>query len=389
MASEWREATLDQVVDFTSGGTPSKDDPKLWGGSIPWCSAKDMKVLRIGDTEDHVSEAGLKSTRLATTGTILLLTRGMTLLKDIPICVTEKSMAFNQDVKALHARPGLDSDYLLYWLLANKARLLGMVDLAGHGTGRLNTDELKSLDIVLPPLAEQRRIVRVLRALDDKIELNRRMSQTLESMARGLFDASFGDEWSVAPLGSMVVSVREQVRPFAFPERLFDHYSIPAFDESGMPLMEPGSEIKSAKWRVHGDEVLLSKLNPETGRVWLPTRAHGHDAVCSTEFLVLRPVAPVSRPFLYCLLTSRRFRDRLESVVSGTTGSRQRASAAAVLGLPVVAPAHAAIEEFDKVTGPALCRVSRARHEAATLSRLRDSLLPVMPLGAPASGVLP
>src|SRR5690606_4148461 len=137
--AEWRDSTLGNVTDFLSGGTPSKSRADYWSGSIPWVSAKDMKQFRLHDTEDHVTELGASNgTRLAPAGSVLLLVRGMTLLNDLPICVVTKPMTFNQDVKALRPSANVIAEFLPYLLLGNKDRLLSKVDLAGHGTGRLN-----------------------------------------------------------------------------------------------------------------------------------------------------------------------------------------------------------------------------------------------------------
>ena len=190
----WRETTLGHVVEFLSGGTPSKAQAAYWNGSVPWVSAKGMKRFRLRDTEDHVTAEGVANgTKLVPAGTVLLLARGMTLLNDLPVCITERPMTFNQDVKALRPIPGLDPDFLPYLVLGNKHRLLNLVDLAGHGTGRLNSEELKALDVQLPPPPEQRAIAHILGTLDDKIELNRRMNETLEAMARALFKSWFVD----------------------------------------------------------------------------------------------------------------------------------------------------------------------------------------------------
>jgi type I restriction enzyme S subunit len=194
MTGEWTNTTLGGVTDFLSGGTPSKDRADFWGGSIPWVSAKDMKRFRLDDTQDHVTEEGAANgTRLIPSGTVLMLARGMTLLNDLPICIANRPMTFNQDVKALRPTPNVRDDFLPYLLLGNKERLLSLVDLAGHGTGRLNSDELKALDVSLPPEREQRAIAHILGTLDDKIELNRRMNETLEALARTLFKAWFVD----------------------------------------------------------------------------------------------------------------------------------------------------------------------------------------------------
>ena len=194
MTTEWKETTLGSIVDFLSGGTPSKSHFEYWKGSVPWASAKDMKRFQLHDTEDHVTTEGIANgTRLVPTGTVMLLTRGMTLLNDVPICVAQRAMTFNQDVKALRPKSLVLEEFLPYLMLSNKDRLLGMVDLAGHGTGKLNTEELRSLNVSIPPLPEQLAIARILGTLDDKIELNRRMNETLEAMARVLFKSWFVD----------------------------------------------------------------------------------------------------------------------------------------------------------------------------------------------------
>lgn len=179
---------------FLSGGTPSKSEPAYWGGSIPWLSAKDMKSFVVYDTEDHLTEVGARSgTKMLEADGLLILTRGMTLLHDVPICIAGRAMTFNQDVKGILPKAGVDGRYLAYAIISGKPQLLASVELAGHGTGRLPTDRLAELPIWLPSIHEQAAIAAVLGALDDKIELNRRMNETLEEMARALFKSWFVD----------------------------------------------------------------------------------------------------------------------------------------------------------------------------------------------------
>ena len=194
MTGNWKSTTLGACAKFLSGGTPSKARADFWEGTIPWVSAKDLKVFRLHDAVDHVTPVAVKAgSRLVPCGTIFLLVRGMTLHNDVPICVAMRDMAFNQDIKALLPENGVDGAFLAYWLLAKKPDLLASVDSAGHGTGRLNTDTLKAMELILPPIAEQKAIAAVLGSLDDKIELNRRMNATLEAMARALFQSWFVD----------------------------------------------------------------------------------------------------------------------------------------------------------------------------------------------------
>jgi len=414
MAGEWHETTLGDITDFLSGGTPSKGRPDYWNGSIPWVSAKDMKRFRLDDTEDHVTEEGLANgTKLVPTGSVLLLARGMTLLNDLPICIANRPMTFNQDVKALRPKPHVRHDFLPYLLLGNKARLLSLVDLAGHGTGRLNSDELKGLDVALPPRPEQRAIAHILGTLDDKIELNRRMNETLEAMARALFKSWFVDfdpvrakaesrdpglpkpladlfssrlvdsdlgeipeGWSVGCFSDVVEQLRDQENPLSSPDTLFHHFSIPAFDGGQSPRLEYGESIKSLKSRVPSGVILLSKLNPEIERVWMVGVRPGQRAVCSTEFLVLRARSPFARSYVYCLARSPLFRQQIEGLVTGTSKSHQRAQIASILNLAVVVPHPPIVVAFNHVAEDLLVRTLACRRETRTLAALRDTLLP-------------
>jgi type I restriction enzyme S subunit len=183
---------LEQLVDFQSGGTPSKSNPAFWNGSIPWVSAKDMKRLFLDDAEDHITEAAVDDgANQVPAGTLLLLTRGMTLLKDVPICVLRREMSFNQDVKALRPKGDLGGLFLAYLLMGNKQRLLRMVDVAGHGTGKLNTDELKAFELVLPQPAEQERIADCLSSLDAQIAAESEKLDTLKTHKNGLMQQLF------------------------------------------------------------------------------------------------------------------------------------------------------------------------------------------------------
>ncbi len=194
MGSEWRDVTLGEVTDWASGGTPSKANPRFWDGDIPWISASSMKSAFAADSSLHITEEGLADgSRLADRDSVLILVRGSELHKRIPVCLALRPVAFNQDVKALQAHSGMLPQYLFHWLRANEPLLLSKVEHTGIGAGKLDTDVLKSLRISLPPLSEQRAIAGIIGALDDKIELNRRTNETLESIARAIFNSWFVD----------------------------------------------------------------------------------------------------------------------------------------------------------------------------------------------------
>lgn len=191
-SGKWKEQRLDDIAYFQAGGTPSKRNPAYWNGTIPWVSAKDMKQFVLDDTEDHITDSAVEDgAKLVPAGTVLMLTRGMTLLKDIPICIVARSMAFNQDVRALRPRNGFYGRFLAYMLVGNKMRIRSLVDVAGHGTGRLNTDRLKALELLFPESAEQQRIADFLSALDALIATQSRKLDSLRVHKKGLMQQLF------------------------------------------------------------------------------------------------------------------------------------------------------------------------------------------------------
>jgi type I restriction enzyme S subunit len=172
--------TLAEIATFKSGGTPRKTNPEFWGGNKPWISGKDLKRPILTESIDQLSDKGFSSANIAPEDSLLILVRGMTLHKNVPVGLAGRAVAFNQDLKALVPVSDVFPKYLLYYLLAKEPMLLQLVDSAGHGTGRLNTDLLKKFPVLLPPLSEQKAIAEVLSEWDRAIEKTERLIQAKE-----------------------------------------------------------------------------------------------------------------------------------------------------------------------------------------------------------------
>ena len=308
----------------------------------------------------------------------------------------------------------IDPQFLYYWMFGREffvqfKGVAGQTDMAEY----VSLTDQRRMHITIPPLPEQRAIAHLLGTLDDKIELNRRMNETLEAMARALFKSWFVDfdpmrakakgrdpglpksiadifpdrfedselgeipsGWGVGRFGDVVEQLRDQENPLSATDAQFSHYSIPAFDEGQWPKTELGESIKSLKSRVPLGVILLSKLNPEIERVWLVDIRSGERAVCSTEFLVLRARSPFTRSYAYCLARSPVFRQQIESLVTGTSKSHQRAQVDAILNLGVFVPPSPIVEAFERSASSLLTRTLGGRRESSNLTALRDALLP-------------
>ena len=160
------------------------------------------------------------------------------------------------------------------------------------------------------------------------------------------------------------------------PDKVFTHFSIPAYDEGQTPKQELGGDIKSTKSRVFQNTVLLSKLNPEIKRVWLVDVAPNERAICSTEFLVLKAKPPFQNSYVYCLAFSPFFRQQIESIVTGTSKSHQRSPADAVLSLEALIPHTRVIETFVTSVSGLFQRSMTLSRESHALVAQRDELLP-------------
>jgi type I restriction enzyme S subunit len=149
----WPTAMLAAQASFVSGGTPSKAREDFWIGRIPWVSPKDMKNPTIVDAIDHVNEKVLQETniKLVPSGAILIVVRGMILVHTVPVAATVSPVTINQDIKALIPNSKLNSTYLLWMLRVLHPKLLGMVSTAAHGTKKLDTERLQSLDLPITP----------------------------------------------------------------------------------------------------------------------------------------------------------------------------------------------------------------------------------------------
>ncbi len=179
---------------ISSGGTPSKREPKFWNGDIPWASVKDLGFCKfIESTQDYITKEGLTAgSKLADAGDILICTR-MGLGK---IAVVKKAVAFNQDLKAVKLSSCVSVDFFV--------NTYATVKIKGTGTTveGIKQEQLQEYVICLPPLAEQHRIVAKideLMALCDQLELRSESQlaahQTLvETLLATLTDSSDADE---------------------------------------------------------------------------------------------------------------------------------------------------------------------------------------------------
>ena len=186
--------------------------------------------------------------------------------------------------------------------------------------------------------------------------------------------------WRVVPLGEIAMISNKNFNPLKESERILEHYSIPAFDETKFPIFEPSTSIKSNKFVVDSSCFLISKLNPTVKRVWKPYCLTG-SAVCSTEFIVYKSKNSYITDFLYSVIDSNSFSDFMCSHVTGSTGSRQRTIPSDTLSYKVILPSEDELIRFQSLVSPIYSRIRNNAIENDRLKQLRNSLLPKLMSG--------
>jgi len=239
---------------------------------------------------------------------------------------------------------------------------------------------LESL-ISLPPISEQRAIAGILGALDDKIELNRRMNRTLESTARAVFHQWFVesekvDDWEVGKLRDVTENIRRsanagEIEPDA------NYIGLEHMPRGSIALSEWGnaSELASNKFIFKAGEFLFGKLRPYFHKVGIAPI----DGVCSTDILVIAPKSPGWYGFVLGHISSVELINYTNAASTGTKMPRTNWSD--IANYEVAIPPLAKAKEFSEIFLPMAQQIQANIMESRTLASLRDSLLPKLMKG--------
>ena len=183
------------------------------------------------------------------------------------------------------------------------------------------------------------------------------------------------DDWTETTLGTIAAISTKSINPLKQPDLYLEHYSIPAYDEQHYPVFEYASEVKSNKYILTNNSVMISKLNPDTKRIWRPLCLSANP-VCSTEFIVYEAVNPKYKDYIYSLIDSQAFSDYLCAHTTGSTNSRQRATPKTTLDYTCIMPSDDIITRFCGIVTPMYDQIASNIIESQRLATLRDTLLP-------------
>jgi len=183
---EWEVVKVEDVAETSSGGTPNRSKKEYYGGNIPWVKSGELKDNTIYDTEEKITENGLKnsSAKLLPRGTLLVAMYGATVGKTGILGIDATT---NQAVCAiLPKNNSLNLSFLQYYIIFARNRWISQS--SGGAQPNISQEIIRTSRIPLPKFEEQQKISEILSTLDTKLALEKKEKARLERIKRGLMD---------------------------------------------------------------------------------------------------------------------------------------------------------------------------------------------------------
>lgn len=417
MTGEWIEELFQDVIDYQEGPGIMARDFRDEGVPLVRLSGLDRggSVLSGCNHLDPEMVAGKWSHFALAKGDILLSTSAS--LGRIAV-VGDDAVGAVAYTGIIRMRPRDDrvfAPFIRYLLegpeFQQQAEMVGVGSVIRH----FGPMHLRQMSVKLPPLPEQRAIAHILGTLDDKIELNRKMSETLEAMARALFKSWFVDFDPVrAKMDGRDPGLPKEIADL-FPSRLVESEmgEIPEGWEAGR--LADVSNLNPEAWSAETRPPLIDYVdlaNAKWGRIEsitahakqdAPSRAqrvlrcgdtiigtvrpgNGSYALVaddgltgSTGFAVLRPTTSSRKEFVYLAGTAEENIETLSHLADG--GAYPAVRPDVLADTAVVVPPDDVLDCFSRIVRPMLGRYAGNERESRTLANLRDALLPKLVSG--------
>lgn len=354
---QWRWATLADVADWGSGGTPKATNATYYDGDIPWAVIGDLNDGLVRTTATTISAAGLEasSAKIVEQGTVLVAMYGSI----GKLGIAGKAMATNQAIAFARPKPEVVTAGFLFWWLFHQRSLLRR---AGKGATQLNISQqvLKPWPIALPPLSEQRIIVSAIEAQISRLDagihtvalatsrLSRLRQHILDTVTGGTREsASMPTGWSVSSLDQLLVGI-EAGKSFKCEERpagdnewgviKVSAMTWGQFNERENKTVTMPDQVNPA-YEIRPGDLLLSRANTVeyVGAAVYVERCRPH-LLLSDKSMRLRPAATADPRWLRLALGSAFVRRQIMEKATGTSDSMRNISQAKVRQLKILTP---------------------------------------------------
>jgi type I restriction enzyme, S subunit len=403
--SEWKEYKVEDFCEVIGGGTPSTKEESYYGGSFSWITPRDLtnhKNRFISKGERNITELGLRnsSARMLPKNSILLTSRA-------PIgylAIAENEVCTNQGFKSLIVNPEkADYNFVYYLIKSNVERIKGL----GTGTtfAEISGSVVKNLKFFIPSLPTQTAIAEILSSLDDKIELNNKINQELETLAQILFkqwfiDFEFPNEngepykssggemveselgeipkgWEVYAMNDLLETVSKTYPLKKVKEVIFlntGDIQDGKFLHKNLSNTEnlPGQAKKS----ILENDILYSEIRPANKR-FAYVYFNASQYVVSTKLMVMRSKVEINSLFQYFYLTQKEVIEYLQQLAESRSGTFPQITFSEVSTIKIALPNFDLVNTFVEIAlKPYYNNQFCVEEENESLTKLRDTLLP-------------
>jgi len=383
MSAEWEETTLADVsAEVSYGYTESASDKKVG-----------PRFLRITDIQNGVvnwsnvpycpiSKADHGKYRLQS-GDIVVARTGNSTGENFLYQGIEDAV-FASYLIRFRINPE-EADPAFIWYNLRSKRWWNFINSSKTGSAQpgANAKVLGLFPVSLPPLTEQKSIAQILASLDDKIELNRRMNETLEALAQSLFKSWFVDATqSALPKGWRYATIAELCEINLWTLGKGDELDQIEYVEisevmrgniANIQTYERGEEPSRARRRLRHGDTVLSTVRPDRGAYFLCLNP-SPNLIGSTGFAALTPTkAPWS--FIHAAMTQTDVFEYLGQQADGGAYPAVRPEIIGALEVPWPNKSEM-VEDFHRTCAPLYEHAELNRQESRILAALRDALLP-------------
>ncbi len=377
--TEWRECKLGEIIQLISGGTPKTSISEYWNGDIPWLSVVDFNTGNkfVYKTEKTITQKGLdnSSTNILNSGDIIISARGTV----GAIAVIIKSMAFNQSCYGIRNIPEVTHKDFLYYL--TKESIISFQQIAHGGVfDTITKDTFYSIDILLPPLPEQKAIASVLSSLDDKIDLLHRQNKTLETMAETFFRQWFVEEadegWEEKPIDEIAEYLNGLACQKYPPKNEIDKLPVLKIKELKNGFTDNSdwatTNVKE-EYIVNNGDIIFSWSGSLLVKIW-----DGRDCILNQH---LFKVSSTKHPKWYIYLWTKFYLDKFIAIAESkatTMGHIKRKD----LSLSIVLiPTKKELDYMNNIINPLINKIILNNKQLIKLVKIRDTLLPKLMSG--------
>lgn len=322
----WEKKSLGDVCEIVNGSTPLRTNKDFWeNGNFPWFTIDDIREQGriITDTKQKVTEAALSKLRVLPVDTVLLCCTASV----GEYAITKIELTTNQQFNGLVVkdRIKLDPEFLMHYCSTLKDKLLG---LSGKTTiDFIAISKLKPLEIPLPPLPEQQRIVSILDEAFAAIAKAKANAEQNLKNAKELFESNLqrvfekkGEGWEENKLGEVLVKT-ETIDPTKYPDTEFTYLDVSSVNKETKEIETPtvllGKDAPSrARKLIKTGDVIFATVRPTHSRVALIFEEFD-EQVCSTGYFVLRSKEAVNNKLIFYYLLTKGFNEQMEKLQKG------------------------------------------------------------------------